>query len=88
MSSNTYKANPRDRDKDGLLQEGTDFERPAKINGKSQVAIYSTKNIYWEGMGRIHTGYNLVGPVSAGQWITQDGVRIATPEEVAKEFGQ
>lgn len=88
MTSSNYKKSPRDGDKDGFLQEGTEFERPAKIKGLSKVAVFSPRNIVWEGVGRLRTGYNLVGPASAEKWLSRPGVRIATPEEVAKEFGQ
>lgn len=87
MSSNNFKKSPRDGDKDGLLQEGTDFERPAKINGESKVALYSPRNIFWQEVGRIHTGYNIVTPSKAEQWLTLEGIRVATPEEVAREYG-
>lgn len=87
MSSNQFKKKTRDADSDGILQEGTDFERPALINGEEKVAIYSNRNIFWEGVGRIHTGYNIVTPGKASHWLTLKGIRVANPEEVAREYG-
>lgn len=87
MSNNNFKKSPRDGDKDGLLQEGTDFERPAKIKGEEKVAIYSPRNIFWQEVGRIHKGYNIVTPGKAEKWLTLDGIRVASPEEVAREYG-
>jgi len=54
---------------------------------KDLVAIYSPKNIYWSGVGKILKGYNIVERHNAEKWITKPGIRIADPEEVAKEYG-
>jgi len=51
------------------------------------VAIHSTKNIYWSGVGKILKGYNIVERHNAEKWLTKPGIRIAQPEEVAKEYG-
>lgn len=50
------------------------------------VAIYTTRNVTWEGVGKIFVGYNIVTPKQAESWLTRGHVRLATPEEVAKEF--
>jgi hypothetical protein len=52
------------------------------------VAIYSTKNVTWNGVGKVYRGYNIVEKDAADKWLTRDHCRIATPEEVAKEFGK
>jgi hypothetical protein len=52
------------------------------------VAIYSTKNVTWNGVGKVYRGYNIVEKNAADKWLTRDHCRIATPEEVAKEFGK
>lgn len=54
---------------------------------KDLVAIHSTKNIYWSGVGKILKGYNIVERHNAEKWLTKTGIRIAQPEEVAKEYG-
>lgn len=54
---------------------------------KDLVAIYSPKNIYWSGVGKILKGYNIVERHNAEKWINKPGIRIADPEEVAKEYG-
>ena len=63
---------------------------PAKKAGakKDKVAIHSTKNVTWSGVGKVYTGYNIVDAEEAEKWLTRNHVRIATPEEVAKEFGK
>lgn len=52
------------------------------------VAIYSTRNVTWQGVGKVFFGYNIVTKEQADQWLTRTHVRLATPEEVAKEFGK
>lgn len=52
-----------------------------------KIAIHSDKNYYWASAGKIYRGYNIVAKEKADKWLTRTGVRLATPEEVAKEFG-
>ena len=54
---------------------------------KDLVAIYSPKNIYWSGVGKLLKGYNIIEQHNVEKWLTKPGMRIATPEEVAKEYG-
>lgn len=54
---------------------------------EEKVAIYADKNYYWGPAGKIYRGYNIVSKAKADLWLTKTGVRLATPEEVAKEFG-
>lgn len=53
-----------------------------------KIALHSTKNVYWDGLGEIKKGYNIVRKDRAEKWLTRSHVRVATPEEVAKEFGK
>ena len=53
----------------------------------NKVAVYSTKNVDWPGVGRVSKGYNIVTKEQADKWTTRNHIRIATPEEVAGEFG-
>lgn len=53
-----------------------------------KVAIHSTRNVTWEGVGKVYRGYNIVSKEAAEKWATRSHIRIATPEEVAKEFGK
>ena len=59
---------------------------PKKSN--KTVAIHSTKNVSWSGVGKVYRGYNIVSKSAADKWLTRDHIRIATPEEVAREFGR
>ncbi len=59
----------------------------AKKSNKA-VAIHSTKNVSWSGVGKVYRGYNIVTPEQAEKWLERSHIRLATPEEVAKEFGR
>jgi hypothetical protein len=51
------------------------------------VALFSSKNYYWdENGGALKKGYNIVEKATADKWLTLEGVRTATPEEVATAF--
>ena len=51
------------------------------------VAVFSTRNVLWQGVGSISKGYNIVSKSEADQWLTRGHVRLAQPEEVAQEYG-
>lgn len=52
-----------------------------------KVALFSEKNVNWEGVGSLKKGYNIVSRESVEKWLSRDHVREATPEEIAEEFG-
>jgi hypothetical protein len=51
-----------------------------------KVAIFSTRNLYADGPGKINVGYNIVPNKYVEFWLKQRGVRLATPDEVAEAF--
>jgi hypothetical protein len=59
---------------------------PAK-KYEATVALHSTRNVVWEGVGKIAKGYNIVSAAHAEKWLTRSHVREATPEEIAREYG-
>lgn len=62
---------------------------PKKAAPKPEtVAVYSEKNVTWNGVGKVYRGYNIVDKAAADKWLTRSHIRLATPEEVAKEFGK
>lgn len=63
-----------------------EIERLSTPNGK--VAIYSSRNFSWAQVGKVYKGYNIVPKEKAPLWLTRKEVRLATPEEVAKEFNK
>jgi hypothetical protein len=58
-----------------------------KKEKKDIIAVYSTRNVTWTGVGKVYIGYNIVTKEAADKWATRDHIRIATPEEVAREYG-
>ena len=50
------------------------------------VAVFSSRNVSWDGVGKIQRGYNIMTQQKAEKWLTRDHTRLATPAEVAKEF--
>ena len=59
----------------------------ATAQRKMTVAIHSTKNVVWEGVGKVEKGYNIVTKAQADKWVTRSHIRLATPEEVARNYG-
>lgn len=57
-------------------------------NSDEKVALYSSKNVSWHGVGKISKGYNIVTKSVSEKWLERDHVRVATPEEVARSFGK
>jgi hypothetical protein len=53
-----------------------------------KVALFSERNIFWNGVGEVVKGYNIVTKEVSEKWLTHNKVRIATPQEVAKHYGK
>ena len=88
MADAPFKKKARDGDADGIVQDGTEFARPEAVRGNfNKTALFSTRSLYWQGVGRLVNGYNIVTDANAEKWMTLRGVRVATPEEVAREYG-
>jgi hypothetical protein len=51
------------------------------------IAIKSTKNVSWVGVGKVSRGINIVSQKEADQWLTRDHITLVTPEQVKSEFG-
>lgn len=51
-------------------------------------AVFSKRNIFWNGVGTLKVGYNIVTGEDAEKWVTHKAVRIASPEEVARYYGK
>jgi hypothetical protein len=57
-----------------------------ELDPKETVAVHSTRNAFWAGVGKVKTGYNIMTREKAAVWLERDHTRLATPEEVAREF--
>lgn len=79
-------------EKDGIIASKVADKPVAKKQNKAEadekVAIWSPKNSYWEGVGRVKTGYNIVTKEASVKWLTRKDVRLATPQEVATYYGK
>ena len=53
---------------------------------KETVALYSTRNVFWEGVGEVKRGYNFLTPEQAKFWGKRIHIRLATPEEIKEAF--
>jgi hypothetical protein len=58
----------------------------AEPKKKETVALYSSKNVMWEGVGEVKRGYNFVTPEQAAFWQQRIHIRLATPEEIKEAF--
>lgn len=78
----------------GAIASGTTKAKKSEVNVEAQasaptttkVAIFSERNLYADGFGKINVGYNIVPKKYVDFWVAQRGVRLATPEEVAEAF--
>ena len=52
----------------------------------NKVAVFSNRNLYADGYGNINVGYNIIGNRLAQFWLSQPGVRLVGPEELAEAF--
>jgi len=79
---------------DGVIGSTTTNAGKAKVektevaaeSTTTKVALFSTRNVYAEGFGKINVGYNIVSKKYADFWVAQRGIRLCTPEEVAEAF--
>jgi len=76
MGSTTTKANKPKAEKAPAAEEVA----------PSKVALFSTRNVYADGFGKITVGYNIVPKKYVDFWLAQRGIRLATPDEVAEAF--
>ena len=53
-----------------------------------KLALWSDKNIRWSDVGTLIKGYNIVNKEAAAKWLSREGIREATPEEVATYYGK
>jgi hypothetical protein len=77
----------------GVIGTGKVAKKPNTSAKKEEtkvekVAIHSSKNVTWSGVGKVYRGYNLVTPEQAEKWLTRNHTRLATPQEVAQEFNK
>jgi len=67
------------------MEKKENFVNKGSVN-KEKVAIYSSKNLSWSGVGKLIKGYNILDKDTADKWLEKNAVRLATPEEIKKEY--
>ena len=69
--------------------EAINKEKKASVKPEvEKIALHSTKNVHWDGVGSLSKGYNIVRKDWADKWLSRNHVRLATPEEVAKGYSR
>lgn len=51
------------------------------------VAVFASRNIQWQGVGKLSKGYAIVSKEEAEKWVTLAAVRLATPQEIKTYLG-
>lgn len=59
-----------------------------KSKPQEKVALYSKRNLHWNGVGSLEKGYNILSKEDSEKWLFRSDVRIATADEVAKFYGK
>jgi hypothetical protein len=70
-----------------IPKEKTEPVAPAE-EPTEKVAVYSVRNLFWNGVGELSKGYNIVTKEDADKWTTHKAVRTASPEEVKRAYGK
>ena len=72
---------------DGVIGTGTKSKKKPKVSdakkgSENTVALHSSRNVYWVGVGRINKGYNILPKAEADKWLTRSHVRLVDPSEM------
>ncbi len=72
-----------------VVEAQAEVKAPAKPKPvEDTVAIKSTKNVVWQGVGKVVVGVNIVSKTEADQWLTRNHITLLTPDQVAKEYNK
>jgi hypothetical protein len=71
------------------ILEGKEVVKIAKKETPEKVALFSdhNKNSIDSKIANLKVGYNIVTKEAAEWWLTRKGVRLATPNELARHYG-
>lgn len=61
-------------------------EKRAKEDKSEKVAVFSSRNLFWNGVGELNYGYTILPREVSEKWLKHKAVRIATPDELAKHY--
>lgn len=69
-------------------EEKAQEKKTKKETPKEKIAVYSSRNLHWNGVGDLKVGYNILTKEESDKWLNHKAVRIAMPDEVAKHYGK
>lgn len=82
--TNTVSSHAADR----ALANKVFIEEKNKKDEDKKIALWSDKNIRWTSVGTLTKGYNIVSEEAAEKWLEKEGIRKATPQEVATYYSK
>ena len=59
-----------------------DASKPTSTKASKKVAIYSARNLRWEGLGSVTKGYNFVEESQVDKWLEISYIRLADVNEI------
>jgi hypothetical protein len=68
--------------------EGPKEQKEALEFPTDKMALYSERNLHWNGVGALEKGYNIVTKEASVKWLNHKAVREASPKEVARHYGK
>ena len=57
-----------------------------KVGNADKVAVFSQRNMTWQEVGKLYRGISLLEKELALKWLSRPTVRLATEQEIIKEF--
>ena len=67
---------------------GLKDQKEAREFPTDKMALYSERNLHWNGVGALEKGYNIVTKEASVKWLNHKAVREASPKEVARHYGK
>ena len=67
-------------------ESGEDDTKPAG-DAEDQVVLYVNHPMYWPGVGRLATGYNVIPAEKGKLWLDKGWARKASAKEVKEYYG-
>lgn len=74
--------------KETKITTGSKEQKEALEFPKDKMALYSERNLHWNGVGALEKGYNIVTKEASVKWLNHKAVREASPKEVARHYGK
>jgi len=69
-----------------FIPTGKEEVKEEKVLNK--MAVHSTRNIHWAGLGNLKIGYNVISLKQAEVMLTHKAVRSVTTEELVSYYGK